>query len=95
MVKRKFYAHDNPDGEGFGVRAKKAGVKSTMVAENLDLVRSGSPDDKYLIERAERSLMNSPVHKANLLNPAFKKIGIGVAYDPNLPGIKVTQNFSD
>lgn len=27
---------------------------------------------------AQRGLMNSPVHKKNILNPAFRRVGIGV-----------------
>lgn len=45
------------------------------------------------------SFMNSPGHRANILNPDFTEIGIGIEIDtgiglyPNLTSVVVTQNF--
>lgn len=43
-------------------------------------------------ERAHTALMNSPGHRANILDPQFNSIGIGVVSTPQ--GIYVTQDFA-
>jgi len=43
---------------------------------------------------AYRALMQSPGHRANMMNPAFRKVGIGVQ-DAGTKGIMVAQEFSD
>jgi len=49
---------------------KAAGVSYRYAGENL----AGAPT----VEMAHNSLMNSPGHRANILNANFTKIGIGV-----------------
>lgn len=69
-------------------RLKKGGVKSSMVLENV--ARSYSPED------AHAGLMDSPGHRANILNAKVTHLGIGVALDlqPNSPpAYYVTQSF--
>lgn len=69
-------------------RLKKGGVKSPLVLENV--ARSYSPED------AHAGLMDSPGHRANVLNPKITHLGIGVAVDvqPNSPpAYYVTQSF--
>lgn len=43
-------------------------------------------------ERAHVALMNSPGHRANILDPTFNSVGIGVVDTPD--GIYVTQDFA-
>ena len=43
---------------------------------------------------AHEGLMNSPGHRANILNPRFRRVGIGVA-DGGMHGKMFTQNFAD
>lgn len=43
-------------------------------------------------ERAHVALMNSPGHRANILDPVFNSVGIGVVNTPD--GIYVTQDFA-
>jgi uncharacterized protein YkwD len=40
-----------------------------------------------------RGLMNSPGHRANILNREFTRVGIGVQ-DAGIYGLMVTQNFA-
>jgi uncharacterized protein YkwD len=47
----------------------KAKIKYSQAGENLAL----APD----VEIAHNGLMNSPGHRANILTPEFKKVGIG------------------
>jgi uncharacterized protein YkwD len=69
-------------------RLKKGGVKSSLVLENV--ARSVSPED------AHDGLMESPGHRANVLNPKVTHVGIGVAVqsEEGSPTVYyVTQNF--
>lgn len=92
MCKRKFFQHINPDGVDPSGRARNHGIM-VPVAENIALVSDrGNP--KAMIQQAQINLMNSPGHRANILNASYRSVGIGVAYDVS-GAIKVTQVFSD
>jgi uncharacterized protein YkwD len=86
MWERKYFSHQNPDGEDPFDRMKEGEVSFRAAGENLALA--------HTVERAHRGLMNSEGHKRNLLDPAFKRIGIG-AIDAGVYGIMFTQNFAD
>jgi uncharacterized protein YkwD len=60
------------------------GIRYTRAGENLS--KAGS------VGVSHARLMNSPSHRANLMNPHFTHIGIGIVN--NVPsGIVVTQMF--
>lgn len=86
MWERKYFAHKNPDGETALERLQDEDLFFNKVGENLALTRT--------VERAHEGLMNSPGHRRNILDPEFKKIGIGVI-DGGIYGKMFTQNFSN
>lgn len=86
MFARGYFAHENPDGESPFDRMKKAGVKFYTAGENLALAQT--------LEIAHRNLMNSPGHRANIMNPAFGRLGIGVM-DGGFYGLMISQEFRD
>lgn len=86
MWKRQYFAHVDPDGKDPFDRMRAGGVAFVTAGENLALART--------TERAHVGLMNSPGHKRNILDPAFRKIGIGVI-DGGIYGKMFTQNFSN
>lgn len=51
-------------------RANKGGIRFTRLGENL----AGNSD----LADAHRMLMNSPTHRANILDPSFQRIGLAV-----------------
>jgi hypothetical protein len=55
-------------------------------ASGENVARTSTP------ERAHVALMNSPGHRANILDPDFNSVGIGVVNTPD--GIYVTQDFA-
>jgi uncharacterized protein YkwD len=63
---------------------RAAGVTYRYAGENL----AGAPS----VERAHSGLMNSPGHRANILNPNFTHIGIG-ALNVGPYGMMFTQMF--
>jgi uncharacterized YkwD family protein len=70
MITNNYFGHTSPTyGTPFDMM-KKNGVSYTRAGENL----AGGPN----VKNAHTNLMNSPKHRANILSPRFKKIGIGV-----------------
>ncbi|MFH8984609.1 CAP domain-containing protein [Streptomyces varsoviensis] len=77
MARRGFFAHTDPDGKSPWDRAAKRGVKN-LGGENI---ARGQADAKAVMD----TWMHSPGHKANILNPDYKKLGIGVHFGPGGP----------
>lgn len=71
MAKKRSVFHHSPTTGTPEDRIRRARIKNSMLAENL--AQAGSE------EEAERSLMDSPGHRRNILDPQLKKVGIGVA----------------
>ncbi len=84
MFARGYFSHVNPDGRNPFDRMKKARVKFLTAGENLALGPT--------LSICHTGLMNSPGHRANILNPAFGRIGIGIL-DGGVNGLMITQNF--
>ncbi|MFE6338939.1 CAP domain-containing protein [Streptomyces sp. NPDC057798] len=83
MDKRGFFDHTDPDGASPWDRAKKAGITG-LGGENI---ARGQADAAAVMD----AWMNSPGHKANILNCDFKTLGVGVHIAPGGPWW--TQNF--
>lgn len=86
MWERRYFSHINPDGEDPGDRLAQGGVIYLLAGENLALAPT--------VNLAHQGLMNSEGHRKNILDPRFKKIGIGVV-DGGVYGKMFTQNFTD
>lgn len=70
MFKQGYFSHYSSDGASPFERMSVAGITYQYAGENLALAPS--------TVLAMQGLMNSPGHRANILNPNFHKIGIGV-----------------
>jgi uncharacterized protein YkwD len=84
MFARGYFSHYTPDREDPFQRMKDAGVRFRTAGENLALAPT--------LQIAHSGLMNSPGHRANILNPAFGRIGIGIM-SGGRRGIMVSQEF--
>ena len=84
MRNRKFFAHVDPDGKDPFDRMAAVGIDFPNAGENIAL----SPD----VETAHRMLLESPLHRENILNPKFTEIGIGVRPDSR-GGVYLVQEF--
>jgi RNA polymerase sigma factor (sigma-70 family) len=71
MAARNFFDHTNPDGADPGQRITAAGYRWSTYGENI---AQGQQTPEAVME----SWMNSPGHRANILNCSFKDIGVGV-----------------
>ncbi len=86
MFARGYFAHVSPDGLDPFDRMKRSGVSFRTAGENLALAPT--------VRIAHTGLMNSPGHRANILRPAFGRLGIGIV-DGGYRGIMVSQEFRD
>ena len=86
MFARGYFAHIDPDGHDPFARLTAAGIHYQSAGENLAL----APE----VISAHKGLMNSPGHRANILDPSFHKIGIGVI-DAGRHGKMFSQDFTD
>ncbi|GII23736.1 CAP domain-containing protein [Planosporangium mesophilum] len=78
MADRRYFAHDTPDGVGVGTRVTNAGYQWSAVGENI---AKGQQDATAVL----RAWLNSPGHRANILNCRYTNIGIGLAYQDGTP----------
>lgn len=70
MVNQNYFGHNSEKLGTIDDQLQRAGVIYGKTAENL----SGAPN----CFKAQYYLMHSPGHRSNILNPKFKKIGIGI-----------------
>lgn len=86
MFAQGYFSHVDPEGKNPFQRMKDANINFGTAGENIALAQT--------VEIAHSNLMNSPGHKANILNPAFNRIGIGIL-DGGFHGLMITQDFRD
>lgn len=86
MLKEGYFSHYSQKGEDVADRAAELGIDFNVIGENLAFAPS--------LDLAHNGLMSSPGHRANILSPDFRKVGIGVADSADF-GIMFVQVFSD
>ncbi|MFG2292757.1 CAP domain-containing protein [Streptomyces sp. NPDC048603] len=84
MARAGVMSHTGPDGSTMTSRVEAAGYKWSTLGENI--ARGQADADAVM-----KAWMNSPGHRANILNCSFKEIGIGVHKGDGGPWW--TQNF--
>ncbi len=84
MFVNGYFAHDDLQGKDPFDRMRSANVHFTTAGENLALAQT--------VEIAHVNLMNSPGHRANILNPSFGRVGIGIL-DGGFYGLMISQEF--
>ncbi len=83
MATQGFFDHTDPSGATPWDRAEKAGI-ANLGGENI---ARGQADAQAVMD----AWMNSPGHRANILNCDFRTLGVGVHFAPGGPWW--TQNF--
>lgn len=81
MARRRFFSHNNPDGQSFSDRERAAGYQATG-GENIARGQETAAE-------VMRVWMNSPPHRRNILRCEFTTIGVGYV----AAGHYWTQNF--
>ncbi|WP_108259466.1 CAP domain-containing protein [Mangrovicoccus ximenensis] len=97
------FSHDGPDGSTARQRIEAAGFDFKApwgTGENLGVRTADTPGESHgeVLELIFAALMDSTSHRANLLDPAFELIGLGVEIGPysrfdDRPALMVTQHF--
>jgi len=82
MFKNDYWAHTSPQGKTPWTFFEAAGYRYSVAGENL-------AKDFYNTDSLMKAWMNSPTHKANIVNFKYKEIGIAVV-NGTLGGIKTT-----
>lgn len=72
MFANQYFQHVSPTGVGVSDLVRKTGYEYIVVGENLALGNFGG--DKQVV----RAWMNSPGHRANILDPRYQEMGIAV-----------------
>lgn len=76
MVARNYWSHTTPDGKDPWVFITAAGYTFQTAGENLAYGFSTSGD-------TVTGWMNSPGHRANILNTTYREVGFGIANAPD------------
>ena len=74
ILARQYFEHTAPDGKTVSDLVAAQGYTYIKIGENLALGDFTSDSDVVT------AWMNSPGHRANILDPEFQQIGVGVAY---------------
>lgn len=79
MVARNYWSHTTPDGQEPWVFISNAGYTYVAAGENL----------AYGFDNSSATVagwMNSPTHRANILNTSYQEVGFGIANSSNFVG---------
>lgn len=77
MVNGNFFSHTGSNGSSVADRAREEGYQFQMIGENIAMGTNRTPSS------AIEGWMNSPGHRANILNPNYTEIGFGIALRGN------------
>lgn len=96
MLDRRYVAHTTPEGVTVGKRLDLEHISYLACGENIGVVYGPASHGERGLQEIHLAFMNQPRrltnHRANILNPVWTHVGIGVAYAPEGQLI-VTQNF--
>jgi uncharacterized protein YkwD len=80
MARRKYFTHDSLGGGTFVDRIRRTGylrgARGWFVGENL----AWGTLERSAPRAITKMWMGSPGHRANILSPSFREVGIGLAY---------------
>ncbi len=74
MIKRQYFEHQSPTGEGVSDLGTKVGYAYVTMGENLAL------GDFTTADEIVTAWMESPGHRANILNAKYQEIGVSVKH---------------
>lgn len=93
MMRRDFFDHVNPDGMTPKERFAKHSMPAARVGENIMKGSRHDPSDAKLMARLMvDGWMTSPEHRANILNPDYTHLGVGVTVTGS--EVRATQLFA-
>jgi uncharacterized protein YkwD len=91
MKKNQYFSHVSPtDGKKWSTFIKQADYEYSIAGENL-------AKGYYEVDLMVQAWMDSPTHRANILNKKVSETGVGLVYGTfeNQPTIFVAQTFGE
>jgi uncharacterized protein YkwD len=85
MSARGYFSHNSPEGKDAFDRMRDANIRFRAAAENLARART--------VASAHTGLMNSPLHRTNILSRKYGRVGIGIVKTDR--GLMISQVFRD
>jgi uncharacterized protein YkwD len=87
MAEHNYFSHDSENGNSFLDRIRRVDYLprygAWTVGENLAWGSGELSTPKSIVQ----AWMHSPAHRANILNPKFREIGIGIVSDAPVGGV--------
>jgi uncharacterized protein YkwD len=98
MVERRYFDHDEPDGDGMVDRIKRTGYVRPGEAWSLGENIAWGTGNLATPAEIHKAWMNSAGHRANILRRSFREIGIGIvlgnpSVSPARAGATYTADF--
>jgi uncharacterized protein YkwD len=98
MVERRYFDHDEPDGDGMVDRIKRTGYVRPGDAWSLGENIAWGTENLATPAEIHEAWMNSAGHRANILRRSFREIGIGIvlgnpSVSPARAGATYTADF--
>jgi uncharacterized protein YkwD len=87
LLQRNYFSHTICGAQNVFNVMQSIGLPYGWAGENIGW-ESGYTDPQQAAQYLNTQYMNSPEHKANILNPNFTDVGVGSALEP--PGVKWT-----
>ncbi|HSK76745.1 MAG TPA: CAP domain-containing protein [Thermoanaerobaculia bacterium] len=82
MLSRGYFAHESLERKTVRERAREAAYDWRAIGENI-------AEGQFSVDEVMRTWMNSPGHRRNILDPAFKELGVGLALGRSGSGYRV------
>jgi uncharacterized protein YkwD len=87
MVRRKYFSHVTPNGEDMRKRVLRTGYLRGARRPALGETLAWGADYFGSPTQLVKDLMESPLHKAIIVDPRFRDIGVGLALGAPLDGM--------
>ena len=88
MAQLGYFSHATPDGQRLKERARAAGIRYQVIAENIAYNMGYDDPGAFAVER----WMTSPGHRANILYAGFTSMAVGTFVAPD-GSVFLTQTF--
>ena len=91
MLDRGYFDHCTPEGLHSSDRIARGGLEFDATGENIYMVRNATARPAELASAMVNGWMNSRDHRANILTPDYRVVGVGVVAAPHI--VIATQLF--
>jgi uncharacterized protein YkwD len=91
MLTRGYFDHCTPEGLHSSDRIARGGLDFEATGENIYMIRNATASPANLASAMVKGWMNSRDHRANILTPDYRVVGVGIVATPSI--VIATQLF--